>query len=76
MSDDKRTFISLTGLWKKKDKNGNTMLVGGPKNSPFSFVVIKNTKKDTDNHPDYFLSISSSNAEKSGKKKDDLDDEE
>ena len=46
--------IKLTGLWKQKDKNGQTFLSGSL--SPISKVlVMPNTFKKTEKDPDYFF---------------------
>ena len=46
--------VKLTGLWKQKDKNGQTFLSGSL--SPISKVlVMPNTFKKTEKGPDYFF---------------------
>ena len=50
-------MVKLTGLWKQKDKQGNTYLSGSL--SPVSKIVIMpNTFKEGDKNPDYFLYVS------------------
>lgn len=50
-------MIKLTGLWKSKDKNGNTYLCGSL--SPISnLIIMPNTFKEDDKAPDYFVYIS------------------
>lgn len=47
-------MVKLSGLWKGKDKDGNTMLTGNL--SKISRVVIlANTYKKGDQDPDFFL---------------------
>jgi hypothetical protein len=48
--------IRLAGLWKKKDKQGN-LLLSGDLNEITRVVVRKNTSKNEDKDPDYFLCI-------------------
>ena len=48
--------IKLTGLWKEKDKNGNTYL-SGKLNELTSILVMPNTFKKESKDPDYFLYI-------------------
>jgi hypothetical protein len=46
--------VKLTGLWKQKDKNGQTFLSGSL--SPISKVLIMpNTFKKAEKDPDYFF---------------------
>ena len=49
----------LTGLWKNKDKNGNTFL-SGSLNAITNLLVMPNTfkKDDEDKAPDYYVYIS------------------
>ena len=57
--------IKLTGLWKQKDKNGQTFLSGSL--SPISKVlVMPNTFKKADKDPDYFFYLGA-NEKKEGK---------
>jgi len=50
-------MVKLTGLWKQKDKQGNTYLSGSL--SPVSkIVVMPNTFKSGEKNPDYFLYVS------------------
>ena len=46
------TLISITGLWKRQDKNGNEYLCG---NFSECEVFIFATKKSKPNHPDYVM---------------------
>ena len=56
--------VKITGLWKQKDKNGNTYLSGSL--SPVSRVlVMPNTYKKEDRDPDYFFYLGA-NQEKKG----------
>lgn len=50
-------MIKLTGVWKEKDKKGNTYLSGSL--TPVSNLrIMPNTfKKDGDKSPDYFVYI-------------------
>jgi hypothetical protein len=48
--------IRLAGLWKKKDKQGN-LLLSRDLNEITRVVVRKNTSKNGDKDPDYFLCI-------------------
>ena len=57
--------VKLTGLWKQKDKNGQTFLSGSL--SPISKVlVMPNTFKKSDKEPDYFFYLGA-NEKKEGK---------
>ncbi len=49
-------MIKLTGLWKGKDKNGNTYLSGGL-NGITQLTVMPNTYKKNPKEPDYWLYI-------------------
>jgi len=64
-------MIRVTGLWKSKDKAGNTFLSGSL--SPISKVlVMPNTYKnvqDGDKAPDYFLYIGAPEKKDAGKSK-------
>lgn len=46
--------IKLTGLWKSKDRNGNTFL-SGKLNAVTSLMVMPNTYKKSDKDPDFFV---------------------
>lgn len=48
-------MISLTGLWIKKDKNGNTYMAG--KLGSLNVLVMKNTFKKEDKQPDYKIML-------------------
>ncbi len=48
--------IRFAGLWKKKDKQGN-LLLSRDLNEITRVVVRKNTSKNGDKDPDYFLCI-------------------
>ncbi len=48
--------IRLAGLWKKKDKQGN-LLLSRDLNEITRVVVRKNTSKNENKDPDYFLCI-------------------
>ena len=48
--------VKLAGLWKKKDKQGNPSLIGDLSKIS-KVVVMKNTSKNGDKDPDYFLYI-------------------
>lgn len=52
-------MVKLTGLWKNKDKRGETFL-SGSLNAVSQIMVMPNThKKDGDTKaPDYFLYVS------------------
>ena len=59
--------VKITGLWKQKDKNGNTYLSGSL--SPISKVlVMPNTFKKEEREPDYFFYLGA-NQEKKGQGK-------
>lgn len=47
-------MIKITGLWKSKDKNGNTYL-SGSLNNITQLMVMSNTYKTDPKQPDYFL---------------------
>ena len=46
--------IKLTGLWIRKDKNGNTFLCGNI-NAVTAALVMSNGFKQNENDPDYYL---------------------
>jgi len=48
--------IRITGLWKGKDKNGNTFLSGNL-NAISRVLVMPNTFKKEEKEPDYFFYI-------------------
>lgn len=56
----------LTGLWKSKDKNGNTFL-SGPLNAIAQLMVMPNTfKKEGDSKaPDYYVYVAPKKKEES-----------
>lgn len=47
-------FLNVTGLWAKKDKNGQSYMVGslGPS---ISVLIFKNKNKEDEKHPDYIM---------------------
>ena len=51
--------IRITGLWRNKDKKGNTFL-SGSLNSIINLMVMPNTfkKEGDDKAPDYFVYLS------------------
>ena len=49
-------MIKITGLSRKKDRNGNTYLIGAL-NALSQVLVLPNTHKKQENHPDYYLYI-------------------
>lgn len=63
--------IKLTGLWKNKDKKGNTFL-SGSLNSISNLMIMPNTfkKEDDDKAPDYYLYLSAKEKEVKAVKKD------
>lgn len=63
--------IKLTGLWKNKDKKGNTFL-SGSLNSISNLMIMPNTfkKEDDDKAPDYYLYLSAKDKEAKAVKKD------
>ena len=56
MKDD---MIRLTGLWKNKDKNGNTYLSGNLTGIA-SLMVMPNTFKKKETEPDYIVYLKAS----------------
>lgn len=60
----------LTGLWKSKDKNGNTFL-SGSLNAITQIMVMPNTfkKEDDTKAPDYYLYLAAKEKAE-GKSKD------
>ncbi len=50
-----KSWIKLTGLWKNKTKNGDAMLSGNLGGA--RIVILKNSYKKAENHPDYNLFI-------------------
>jgi len=63
--------MRLTGLWKNKDKKGNTFL-SGSLNAIANLMVMPNTfkKEGDDKAPDYFVYISQREAKKEGPEKE------
>jgi len=59
--------IRLMGLWKEKDKNGNTYL-SGKLNEITSILVMTNTFKKASKDPDYFLYIRPNKEKQGGEK--------
>jgi len=59
--------IRLMGLWKEKDKNGNTYL-SGKLNEITSILVMTNTFKKVSKDPDYFLYIRPNKEKQGGEK--------
>ena len=59
--------IRLMGLWKEKDKNGNTYL-SGKLNGITSILVMPNTFKKASKDPDYFLYIRPNKEKQGGEK--------
>jgi uncharacterized protein (DUF736 family) len=59
--------IRLMGLWKEKDKNGNTYL-SGKLNEITSILVMPNTFKKASKDPDYFLYIRPNKEKQGGEK--------
>ena len=62
-------MVKLTGLWKTKDKNGNTYLSGSL--SPVSsFVVMPNTfkKEGESSSPDYYIYVAPRDKNKTSNK--------
>ncbi|OPZ63133.1 MAG: hypothetical protein BWY86_00022 [Candidatus Aminicenantes bacterium ADurb.Bin508] len=49
-------MTKLTGLWKNKDKEGNTFLSGNL-NAITTVMVMPNTFKKDQKEPDYFMYI-------------------
>jgi len=49
-------MIKVTGLWKAKDKNGNTYL-SGALNVITQLAIMPNTFKRNEKDPDYFVYI-------------------
>lgn len=57
-NENKSDILNVTGLWKSKDKNGNTYLSG-----PWGAVrvmIFENTNKKHDKSPDYFMKLAMS----------------
>ena len=59
--------LRLMGLWKEKDKNGNTYL-SGKLNGITSILVMPNTFKKVSKDPDYFLYIRPNKEKQGGEK--------
>jgi len=55
----KADLIRLTGLWKSKDKNGNTYLSGNLTGIT-SLMVMPNTFKKKETEPDYIVYLKAS----------------
>ena len=62
-------MIEITGLWEKKDKNGNTYFSGTMGNA--KVLVMKNNFKEKETQPDYkmFLVEKEKKEEKKEEKK-------
>lgn len=61
----------LTGLWKNKDKNGNTFL-SGSLNAITQIMIMPNTfkKEDETRSPDYYMYIAAKEKPAEDKPKD------
>ncbi len=55
--------VRLTGLWKSKDKEGNTFLSGNL-NAITNIMVMPNTFKKEEKEPDYFVYVTPSEKKK------------
>lgn len=62
-------MIKVTGLWKEKDKNGNTYLSGNL-NAISRMVIMPNTFKKGEKDPDYFCYVKQNEKQKENKPKD------
>jgi len=63
----------ITGLWEKKDKNGNNYLCGNL-NAISRVMIMPNTfKRNEDKDPDYFLYFASVEKEKPKDKSEKID---
>lgn len=60
--NEKKPMIELTGLWEKRDKNGNTFFVGSLGGT--SVMIFKNNKKSKDSQPDWRVYLSEREFEK------------
>jgi single-stranded DNA-binding protein len=58
-------MIKLAGLYLKKKENGEPYFTGSPsKDSGHNYLIFKNTKKTSDQAPDYILLIAEKNQQK------------
>ncbi len=57
-------MINLTGLWIKKDKNGNEYFQGKLNNA--TVWIFKNNHKENESQPDYNMSISQGQRKETG----------
>ncbi len=56
--------INLTGLWTKRDKNGNEYFQG--KVGGITVWIFRNNRKENESQPDYNLSISQAPRKETG----------
>ncbi len=69
-------MIKLGALWKKVDKNNNPYMSGildndaMPHTSKIPVVLFKNTRKEDEKQPDYYLYLSEKREEKHEKQDD------
>jgi uncharacterized protein (DUF736 family) len=64
MSDQKSNLCEIFALWKNTSKNGDTYLSGTMGNS--KILVLKNTRKEADNQPDYRVFVAPKDNSNSG----------
>jgi len=61
-------LLKVTGLWASKDKNGNPVLKGSLGSA--RVLILKNTYKEKENHPDYDLYLVKREKKEEGAEKD------
>jgi uncharacterized protein (DUF736 family) len=59
---EKKPMIEVTGLWEKRDKNGNTFFTGSL--GGVSVMIFKNSKKQKENQPDWRVYFAEKDFEK------------
>lgn len=58
-------MVKLTGLWKQKDKSGQTYL-SGSLSAISKVMVMPNTFKKSEKDPDYFFYLGSTKEKREG----------
>ena len=70
----KSDLVKISGLWLNKDKNGNTYMSGNMGGA--RIVILKNTYKEKDEHPNYNLFVAPFQKKEENKEIDAIDEEQ